>query len=161
MPPQLMGMGQGLLRILGKLPSPLSTAQAIGGAVFSPQADEQQHYYGQDSLPPESRIPNRYNSWELLGLMAQERQRAYQEVARQTRAAGGSTADVHRNFRDMTNGKFYNNPGDILRGAGRLTPKQGNIAPSNLVLVPGQMRQGFGKPLPRMPSNPEYPAFTP
>ena len=161
MPPQLTSMGQGLLRILGKLPGPLSTAQAIGGAVFSPQEDEQQHYYGQDSLLPGSRIPNRYNSWEWLGLMAQERQRAYQEAARQTRAAGGSTADVHKIFRQMTKENLYNNPGDILRGAGRITPRQGSIAQSNLVLVPGHMRQGFGKPLPRMPSNPEYPAFTP
>lgn len=161
MPPQLAGMGQGLMRMLGKLPSPLSTAQAIGGLVFAPQEDEQQHFYGQDSIPPESRIPNRYNSYELLGLMAQERQRAYQKVAQQVRSSGGTTADVHKMFRQMTKENLYNNPGDILRGAGRLTPRQGNIAQSNLVLQSPAQKQ-VGTRFTRIPGRPlDEPAFTP
>jgi hypothetical protein len=160
MPPQLAGMGQGLMRMLGKLPGPISTAQAIGGLVFAPQESEQEVFYGQDDMVPSARVPNRYNSYELLGMMAQERQRAYQKVAKDVRAAGGTTKDVHDMFRKMTKQNMYINPGDVLRGAGRVTPKKGNIAQSNLVLVPHEVKS-FGKPLPRMPSNPEYPSFTP
>lgn len=121
----------------------LNTANQVGQIVLAPQASLQDSIDYQDDVPPQLRVPNARNSWDLLQLIAQERQQALQAVARKVRAAGGTVRDVQDTWAAMRKQGGLTNPGDLIRGAGLPTHKMGPRVPSSLVLNPvRQFRPG-------------------
>ncbi len=155
MPPRLSSASP--LSLLGDR---LNTALMLKDLVLAPQADLEEQQLGQYMIPPAQRRPNAYNSWELLQEIAMERQRAFAQMAKKVRAAGGTEDDVKYAFDQMNRSGKFTNPGDLIRGSGRMTPRQGLRQDSSLVLNPTRQLQ-VGRPIPRMPSNPQEPSFFP
>lgn len=122
----------------------LNTAFMLKDLVLAPQASYQDEMDQQEMIPPQYRQPNARNSWDLLQLIAQERQQALQDVARKVRAAGGTVRDVQDTWAAMRKQGGLTNPGDLIRGAGLPTQKIGPRVPSSLILNPvRQFRPGY------------------
>ena len=138
----------------------LNTAFWLGDLVLAPQSSFKEEEDGQYMIPPHLRKPNANNSWELLQLIAQERQQQLQNIARQVRSKGGTTRDVQDMWQTARQQGGIANPGDYIRGSGLMVPRQGARVPSSLVLNPPRQIP-IGRPIPRMPSNPMEPAFMP
>jgi hypothetical protein len=138
----------------------LSTATLLKDLVLAPQSSFKEAEEGQHMIPPHLRKPNASNSWELLQLIAQERQQQLQNIARQVRSKGGTTRDVQDMWEAVLQQGKMANPGDFIRGSGLMVPRQGARVPSTLVLNPTRQIP-IGRPIPRMPSNPMEPAFMP
>lgn len=138
----------------------LNTAFMLKDLVLAPQASLQDEMDYQEMIPPHLRKPNARNSWDLLQLIAQERQQALQDVARKVRAAGGTVRDVQDTWAAMRKQGGLTNPGDLIRGAGLPTQKMGARVPSTLVLNPVS-QVPIGRPIPRMPYERVDPPFMP
>ena len=137
----------------------LNTAFQLGGYVLAPQSSFKEEEDGQYMIPPHLRKPNANNSWELLQLIAQERQRQMQDIARQVRSKGGTTRDVQDMWQIARQQGGIANPGDFIRGAGLPTQKIGPRVQSSLVLNPvRQFRPG--QQIPRF-INPVEPSILP
>jgi hypothetical protein len=75
---------------------------------YRPSADAEESYYD-------------------ISQMAKQRADLMNAVAKIVRSKGGGQADIERNWSRMRNQGRVLNPADYLRGAGRDTPKQGNV----------------------------------
>lgn len=91
--------------------------------------------YSRAMIPPQQRFnyrnPDADESYDMIAEVAQNRRAAMMQIAKAIRDTGGSSADVAAAWRDPSIMGRLNqsqpNPGDLLRGAGRITPKAGMI----------------------------------
>ena len=109
----------------------------LGDALSAWQPNYQEAVRSQADMVPSLRpSADADESYYNIGQMAKQRADLMNAVAKLIREKGGGQADVERNWAKMRNQGRVLNPADYLRGAGRVTPKQGNIqmSPRNFTM---------------------------
>jgi hypothetical protein len=108
---------------------PMVPRQRSFGQTFRTNTDGYDPHYYKPQLEERND-----DDWDQVQQIAKDRLAALMEVAKKRRAAGGTTADVAKDFATIRkSGQLYN-PGDYIRGAGQSTPKRGASIPNTLRL---------------------------
>lgn len=110
--------------------TPLGVLQSV----TDEQPSFRQTAYSRADVPPQYRFqyrpPDSDESYDMIAKVAMERRAKLDQIAKETRARGYGPEVVEQAWKSPALGKMFGvpgNPNDLLRGAGRITPKAGGV----------------------------------
>jgi hypothetical protein len=122
--------------------------------VADSQPSYQQAAYSRADVPPQYRFqyrpPDTDESYDMIAKAAMERRAKLDQIAKEVRARGHGPEVVQQAWKSPALAKMFNvggNPNDLLRGAGRMTPKAGGIQYPGLKeygYAPMRVTPGYG-----------------